>query len=244
MRRSSKSFLERVRGGEAPACKGTSRTTSCAPRGGDFEVPRERSRREARLVADLARRRHFPFQKKIRNRPRVERGRTGGGRERGSPRPSACRSPSLSRPRKESASIRATPCGAFRNCVGGFTRKRPDGHEEPHARGHVACVPDAVPRSQDGLPRRPVDERRDVEREVPGLPRHGRDREVAPLERLRDRGVGPRHEPAVREEEGLEREGALPRLERAVLADEDLLGVRVDARRPSSTSARRGRRAG
>ena len=186
MRRSSKTFLERVRGTEAPeapACRGTSRKTDCAPPEG---ISRSQANApDARPVSSRisARRRHFPFQKKIRDRPGVERGGAESRRERGSPRSCACRSPSPSRSEKESASIRATPCGAFRNCVGGFTR---NGRTATKSRTRADAAPAfrtryRARRTDD--PGEAVHERRHVEGQVAGLPRHRRNREIAPLER-------------------------------------------------------------
>ncbi len=74
-------------------------------------------------------------------------------------------------------------------------------------------------------------------------PGDGGDGEISLRQRLRRGDVAPGDQLAVDEQEGLDREGPLPHLQRAVLAEETLLGIAVHAHdRPEFLLAREGTR--
>ena len=109
----------------------------------------------------------------------------------------------------------------------------PDGGEEPRPpRGGVAAL-ETVPDEEDRAAIDAAGEGGRRENEVVRTPHGRRNGQPAVLERRRDLGIGPRHEPAVEVYRRLEREGSAVDLEQALLVhDRARVAVGEADRRP------------
>ena len=122
--------------------------------------------------------------------------------------------------------VHARPAGGMLHALPGRIYLERTKREKEFPLHRTSAARDAVVRDQPAFrPGAAGGEGRDREREVAARPLDGRDRQVALLERLAERDVGPSDELAVDEQERLDHEARLVDLDRALGVDQRLAQV-------------------